>query len=72
MRVPSARAASRNAMSKPTEWPTRVASPMNASACFAASTGLGAPATSLSVIPSLWKPKIGRPGLTNVYQRSVT
>ena len=57
-------------MSNPTEWPTRVASPMKASAFRAASAGLGAPATSLSVIPCIWWPKIGRPALTNVDQRS--
>ena len=59
-------------MSNPMEWPTRVASPMNASACLAASAGVGAPATSLSVIPCIWLPKIGRPGFTNVDQRSTT
>ena len=59
-------------MSNPMEWPTRVASPMNANACLAASAGDGAPATSLSVIPCIWLPKIGRPGFTNVDQRSAT
>ena len=57
-------------MSKPTEWPTSVASPTKASAFFAASAGLGAPFTSLSVMPCIWLPKIGRPGLTKVDQRS--
>jgi hypothetical protein len=59
-------------MSNPTEWPTRVASPTNASACRRPPQGVGAPATSLSVIPCIWLPKIDRPGLTNVDQRSVT
>ncbi len=59
-------------MSKPTEWPTIVASPTKSSAARAASAGLGAPLTSLSVMPCIWLPKIGRPGLTKVDQRSVT
>ena len=71
MRVPSPRASSRNPMSKPTEWPTSGALPTKSSALRAASAGVGAPLTSLSVMPCIWLPTIGRPALTKVDQRSV-
>ena len=58
-------------MSKPTLWPTSGAPPTKSSALRAASAGLGAPLTSLSVMPCIWLPTIGRPGLTYVDQRSV-
>ncbi len=58
-------------MSKPTEWPTNGAFPTKSSALRAASAALGAPLTSLSVMPCIWLPTIGRPGLTKVDQRSV-
>ena len=58
-------------MSKPTEWPTNGASPTKSSALRAASAGVGAPLTSLSVMPCIWLPTIGRPGFTSVDQRSV-
>ena len=58
-------------MSKPTEWPTSGASPTKSRALRAASAGVGAPLTSLSVMPCIWLPTIGRPGFTNVDQRSV-
>ena len=58
-------------MSKPTEWPTSSASPTKSSALRAASAGVGAPLTSLSVMPCIWLPTIGRPGFTKVDQRSV-
>ena len=58
-------------MSKPTEWPTTGASPTKSSALRAASAGLGAPLTSLSVMPCIWLPTMGRPGFTSVDQRSV-
>ena len=44
---------------------------MNSSACLAASAGFGAFLTSASVMPCIWLPRIGRPGLTSVDQRSV-
>ena len=48
------------------------ASPTKSSSLSAASFGLGAPLTSLSVMPCIWLPTIGRPGFTNVDQRSTT
>ena len=53
-------------MSKPTLWPTMSASPTKSSSLSAASFGLGAPLTSVSVMPCIWLPTIGRPGFTNV------
>src|SRR3972149_6189405 len=44
---------------------------MKATTCFAAAAGLGAFLTSASLIPCIWLPTIGRPGLTKVDQRSV-
>ena len=44
---------------------------MKSTACFAASAGDGAFATSLSVMPCIWWPRIGCDGFTNVDQRSV-
>src|SRR5215212_9357508 len=52
--------------SKPTLWPTTRASPTNFRSCSAASFGLGAPLTSLSVMPCIWLPTIERPGFTRV------
>jgi hypothetical protein len=71
-RKPPPLAASMKPRSKPTLWPTTFASPTKASNWSAASCGLGAPLTSSSVMPCIWLPTIGRPGFTNVDQRSTT
>ena len=44
---------------------------MKSTACLAASAADGALATSLSVMPCIWLPRIGWDGLTNVDQRSL-
>ena len=44
-------------------WPTRLAVPANSRKRRAASRGAGAPATSASVMPCIWAPKIGAAGV---------
>ena len=59
-------------MSKPTLWPTRMSSPAQARNCRAASTGLGAAATSASVMPWICFPTMPRLGFASVEKRSRT